>query len=262
MSMNHLHVGAGSPLIVQAAAAALLFVHIGGGAIGIVSGMAAVAARKGGRLHRLAGSTFFVSMLAMTLIGGLVAPFLVSKQGEPKVFDSLAGFFTFYLVLTAWMTVKRKAGTIGRGEAAALGFVLLLVAAALLSAGRAAGSAIGLFGGYPAKAYCAFAVIFALAAAFDAKVISRRGITGSPRMARHAWRMCLALFVAAGSFFLGQQRVMPDVMRGSSWLLIPPLVPLAAMIFWLPKLRFGKLVDRLQRKLRPARLEAAAAPQA
>jgi hypothetical protein len=64
------------------------------------------------------------------------------------------------------------------------------------------------------------------------------------------WRMCLALFVAVGSFFLGQQRVMPEFMQGSPWLSVPPLAVLAAMAFWLLKLRFAKLVARLRQKRR------------
>jgi hypothetical protein len=82
------------------------------------------------------------------------------------------------------------------------------------------------------------------------KVILNRGITGAPRIARHLWRMCLALFVAVGSFFLGQQRVMPEYMQGSPWLSVPPLAVLATMLFWLLKLRFAKFIARLKRRLR------------
>jgi hypothetical protein len=45
--------------------------------------------------------------------------------------------------------------------------------------------------------------------------------------------MCLSLFIASGSFFLGQQRIMPEWIRGSPILLICALAPLAVMIFWL-----------------------------
>jgi len=39
-------------------------IHIAGGAIGLVSGTLAVCARKGGNLHRKAGSVFVVSTIA------------------------------------------------------------------------------------------------------------------------------------------------------------------------------------------------------
>jgi hypothetical protein len=239
--MNSLPVPAGSPLLVQAGAATILFLHIAGGSVGIVSGTIALALRKGGRPHIVAGKAFVVSMLVMASIGAFVAPFLLTAQGNPKLFDSLAGFFTCYLVVTSWLTVKRKAGTIGRAEVAAFIFASLLAAAAFLLGTRAAGSATG---------YYVMGSIIALAAALDLKVILGGGISGTPRIARHLWRMCLAMFVAVGSFFLGQQRVMPEFMQGSPWLGVPPLAVLAAMAFWLLKLRFAKVIGKLKRRLR------------
>lgn len=246
--MNTLQVAAESPWPVHAAAATILFLHIAGGSVAIVSGTVALAVRKGGRLHLLAGNAFFASMLVMASIGALVAPFLLTAQGNPKLFDSAAGFFTCYLVVTSWLTVRRKAGTIGRAEIAAFLFALLLAAALVLLGTRTAGSAAG---------YYALAGIVALAAALDLKVIRDRGISGGPRIARHLWRMCLALFVAVGSFFLGQQRVMPEFVQGSLWLSVPPLAVLATMVFWLLKLRLARAIAQLKqrRRLRLRRLE-------
>jgi hypothetical protein len=238
--MNTLPVGAESPWLVQAAAATILFAHIAGGTVGMISGTMALAFRKGGRAHILAGNVFFVAMLVMAGIGGFVAPFLVTAEGNPKLFDSAAGFFTCYLVVTSWLTVRRKAGTIGRAEVAAFVFASSL-AAAIVLVGRTRGDATGYYG---------LGGIIALAAALDLKVILNRGIAGGPRIARHLWRMCLALFVAVGSFFLGQQRQMPEFMQGSPWLSVPPLAVLAAMVFWLLKLRFARVINELKRKRR------------
>lgn len=57
------------------------------------------------------------------------------------------------------------------------------------------------------------------------------------RIARHLWRMCLAMLIATTSFFLGQQKVFPDSLRGSSVLFVPVLVVLAVMIFWMIRVR-------------------------
>lgn len=251
--MNTLHISADSNWLVHAAAATILILHILGGTVGIIAGVVALTVRKGGRLHALAGNAFFIAMLVMASIGALVSPFLVSRQGEPKLFDSIAAFFTCYLVTTSWITVKRKAGTIGRAEIAAFVFALLLAAGAISVGNRAANSATGVFGGFDSTGYYGAAGSIALAAALDAKVIINRGITGSPRIARHLWRMCMALFVAVLSFFIGQQRVMPQFMRGSSLLFIPPLVVLATMLFWIVKVRLGKLIRGVGRKLRDRR---------
>ena len=82
--------------------------HISGGTIGILSGGAAAVVRKGERLHRLFGTIFVVSML--TMAGAAIFVALVIPE-KPNV---LAGLFAFYLVASAWMTVKRREGTIGR----------------------------------------------------------------------------------------------------------------------------------------------------
>lgn len=242
--MNTLQVAAESPWLVHAGATTILVLHIAGGTVAMIAGTVALALRKGGRPHVVAGNVFFVAMLVMASIGAVVAPFLVTAQGNPKLFDSIAGFFTCYLVITGWLTVRRKAGTIGSAEVAAFVFASVLAAAAILLGTRTAGNA---------SAYYGLGGIIALAAALDLKVILNRGITGSPRIARHLWRMCLALFVAIGSFFLGQQRVMPEFMQGSPWLSLPPLAVLAMMVFWLLKLRLARLIGTLKRKRRPAR---------
>ncbi len=247
--MNTLQVAAENPWPFHAAAATILYVHIAGGTVALVAGPIALGLRKGSRLHALAGTIFVASMLVMASIGALVAPFLVTARGEPKLFDSLGALFTCYLVATSWMTVRRKAGTIGRFEAAACIFAVALAAGAVLVGTRRAGDAQGFYvlGG-----------LIALAAALDLKVLLKRGITGTPRIARHVWRMCLALLVAVGSFFLGLQRVMPEFMQGSPLLFIPPLATLAVTIFWLLRLRFARTLDLLVKNRRLRGREAAA----
>lgn len=247
--MNTLQVAADASWLVRAGAATILFAHIVGGSVAIVAGALALIFRKGGRRHALAGNIFFASMLVMAGIGALVAPFLIDAHGNPKLFDSTAGFFTFYLVATGWMTMRRKAGTIGRFEVGAFAFAALLAAGIVLLGTKAPGR--------PAGFYVMGGVI-ALAAALDLKVIASGGISGTQRLARHLWRMCAALFVASGSFFLGQQRVMPEWMQGSPWLSVPALAPLVIMVFWLLKLRLAKPIARLRQRLRRPRREAIA----
>lgn len=53
-----LHVTAGSSWWLFAAANLILFLHIAGGTVGIISGAVALLSRKGGRLHRVAGTIF------------------------------------------------------------------------------------------------------------------------------------------------------------------------------------------------------------
>jgi hypothetical protein len=209
----------------------LLVVHVGAGSLAIVSGAGALCVRKGERLHRAFGTVFFASMLLMSALGTYLA-ILMPQRASVAV-----GTFTFYLVATAWMTVRRPAGTVGAFEPVAM-LVAFAAATALLLMGLQAGhSPTGLLDGAPPVRYYVFAFLAAFAAALDLKVILKGGISGIPRIARHLWRMCFALFFASSFFFLGQQKVMPLWMRGSPLLFVPALAPLLVMVFWLIRVR-------------------------
>jgi uncharacterized membrane protein len=234
-----LHVPPGSPLLVRAAAEAILAAHIGGGVVGVLSGGVAMAARKGGRLHRTAGQVFFVSMLVMAGIGTVVSPFL------PSWSNVVMGLFVLYLVVTARMTVRRPAGAAGPPEigapeigafvfaccAAVTGIVLGLVAAA---------SPKGLLAGDPPVGFFVLACLPGFAATQDLRMIFRGGLSRDQRLARHLWRMSVALFVGAGSLFLGQGKLFPHWLRGSPIMFAPEIAILVLMIFWLLRVRTRK----------------------
>lgn len=235
-----LQVSPGSSGLVRAAAEAILILHISGASLGLLSGAVALSVRKGGRLHRIAGNVFFVSMLTMTAIGACVAPFLP----QPQRGSAIGGIITFYLVATAWATVRRREGTIGRFEIAALLVAIGAASADVMLGLQAADSPTGMLEGAPAPAYFVFASIAGLAAAGDLRMIVRGGLRGAQRIARHLWRMCVALLIAAFSFFLGQQQVFPESLRGSFWLFVPEIVVLGLLIFWLCRVFFTKAYRR------------------
>jgi hypothetical protein len=58
--------------------------------------------------------------------------------------------------------------------------------------------------------------------------------------------MCFALFIATGSFFLGQQDVMPKAVRGSPILFVLAFAPFAVMLFWLVRVRFANMTSGLK----------------
>lgn len=245
--MSVLAVDPDAPWIIKAGADAILYLHIGGGAVGMVSGMVALAAPKGRGLHQLAGRTFVISMLIMAGIGAVVAPFLTTFLNEsPNV---IAGVMTFYLVLTSWLTVRRREPGVGLAEylGFATAFTVALAGAAFIIA--AMRSPTGTVGETPPQAFYLFLVIGSIAAASDLKVILNRGVAGPARLARHLWRMCAALGIASGSFFFGQSQLLPAWLRDSPIPALLVLAPVAAIAFWTVRVRL---------KRRPAR----AAPQA
>jgi hypothetical protein len=70
------------------------------------------------------------------------------------------------------------------------------------------------------------------------------GLAGAQRIARHLWRMCFSLFVASGSFFLGQAKVFPKPIRILPLLAIPALLPLVLLLYWLVRVLFTKWYRR------------------
>lgn len=212
-----------------------MLIHITGGTVGLVAGFGALAVAKGERLHRALGTAFFVAMLAMSGLGAVIAVFMPSRV------TIVAGSLTFYLVITAWMTVRRPENVVGRFETGAaiaavpiaLGGLSVAIAAFLSPGGRLD----GLPAGPPALV---FGLVAALAVVCDVRLIRRGGIAGPARIARHLWRMTTALLIAATSFFQGQQKMMPEDWRGSPLLFLPPLIVFAALVFWMLQVRFSR----------------------
>lgn len=218
----------------------ILVAHIAGGIMAIPAGALAVAAGKGGRLHRLAGTWFLASMLVLGLTAAVLEPFREPVPGSP-----LVGLVVCYFVLTSWVTARRRDGTTGWFEIGAC-VAALGIAAAILWGGMT-GTSTTPVGQGPVFA---LAGIFLLAGLLDLNVILRRKLTAAQRLARHLWRMSFAFFIATGSFFIGQQDVLPAAVRGSPVLLVLGFAPFAVMAFWLVRLRFAKPLRRISQTLR------------
>jgi hypothetical protein len=78
----------------------------------------------------------------------------------------------------------------------------------------------------------------------DIRMLVRGGVSGVPRIARHLWRMCFALFIASASIFLARQRLFPHFMRTSGTLYLLSFLPLVLMIFWLVRVRGNRTSSR------------------
>jgi len=84
-----------------------------------------------------------------------------------------------------------------------------------------------------------------LSAAGDVRMLVRGGVFGAHRIVRHLWRMCFGLFIATGSFFIGQPQVFPAFIRKTNLLLVLGILPLILMIFWLIRVRFTNAYKRM-----------------
>ena len=211
----------------------ILWIHIAAGIAAIPLGAIAVAARKGGSVHLLAGTWFAASMLVLGVTAAILEPFRVPTPGSP-----VGPIIVCYFVATSWMTARRRDGTTGKFE---------IVACVAVLAGAAAIAWEAFTGGTtPAGRgpLFIFAGVCVLAGLLDLNAILRSPLSGRQRISRHLWRMCVAFFVATGSFFLGQQDILPAAIRGSPVLFVLAFAPIAVMLFWLVRIRFAKVIAR------------------
>ena len=209
----------------------ILVFHICAGTIGLLSGAVGIAVRKGSRQHRVAGNVFFVSMLSLA-VSAVYLSFM-----KHQISNVFGGTLTFYMVATAWLTARRREGGTGIFDYVALLVALAVGVCEVTYGSEAALSPTGLKDGYSPGVYFGSGFVALLAVTGDVRMIVRGGIFGAQRIARHVWRMCIALFVASGSFFLGQQQVFPAAVRNTPILPILTFLPIVIMIFWL--LRVG-----------------------
>ena len=229
----------------------LRWIHISMGLVGILSGAAALTFRKGSRPHEMVGHVFFVSMLLMASMGATLAMTYSPNRG-----NVMGGGLTFYMVATAWATVRRKPGEIGHLEIA-----LALLGSAVAAAGytfgtMAAISPTNMLDKYHPPLYFIFGSVALLLVAFDVRMIVRGGLMGTSRLTRHLLRMCLAMFMATASLFLGQPKVFPMAVRHSGLLPVPVVLVVLALLYSLIRVRVWPRV----RRVRATRGARAAAP--
>jgi len=95
-------------------------------------------------------------------------------------------------------------------------------------------------GGVPYVFLFFLASIMTLAVIGDVRVLWSGALRGGPRLARHLWRMCFALFIAAGSFFSIRARVakvLPEPFTTPAMRALPVLLVFLAMFYWLWRVR-------------------------
>ncbi|HEX9940201.1 MAG TPA: hypothetical protein VGB15_23910 [Longimicrobium sp.] len=208
-----------------------LLVHIAAGSLAIVSGYVALFAAKGAKVHRRAGVVFVGSMVTMGLFGAGMAAF------KAELVNVVAGVVASYLVVTGLTTVRPATPGSRRVDTGAM-LVALATGLASLTLG---GAALVLGEGTPAGPYAPLFLVFGTIACLcgvgDLRMMRAGGIQGPRRLARHLWRMCVGLFIAAGSFFLGQADEIPERLRIFPLLLFASFLPLLAMLYWLWRVR-------------------------
>jgi len=223
----------------------LLSIHVAAGALAIVLGAVALSAKKGGTIHRRSGLLFVYAMLVM----GFSASILGFRKSptDPNVFT---GFMTAYFVGTALTTVRPVSPWTRRINAAALIIPVGLALGTILRGVEAFNSPRGFLNGVPFQMHFFLATVLILAAIGDVRILRVGMPRGGPRLARHLWRMCFALFIAAGSFFSVRERVakiLPEPFTTGPMRALPILLLFGAMFYWLWRVRSRRTLPVLVR---------------
>src|SRR5688572_17172645 len=126
----------------------------------------------------------------------------------------------------------------GHALAATVGLVCLVFGFQAIAQG-------GARNGIPAFPFLLFGVVGTLGAVNDLRMLrASLAVKGAPRVTRHLWRMSLAFFIAAMSFFFGQAGALPRPLRVMPFLAVPVLAVLVTLLWWLWRVRIRNLVRR------------------
>lgn len=213
----------------------LLTVHVLSGGLAVVLGALALLASKGAGLHRRSGLLFVYAMLTMGISGSILA----LRQSSTNA-NVLGGFMSAYFVTTALTTVRPVSASSRRLNAVALVVAIALVVVEIGLGFTALANPRRTLNGVPFFMLFFLATITTLAAAGDVRVMRTGALRAAPRLRRHLWRMCFALFIAAGSFFSIRARVarvLPEPFTTPMMRALPVVLVFVAMFYWLWRLR-------------------------
>jgi hypothetical protein len=225
----------------------LLPIHVAAGALAMVLGFVALFANKGGNVHRRSGLLFVGAMLVMGFSGSILG-----FRNSPSDGNVVAGLMTLYFVGTALTTVRPPSRWTSRINATALTLAVGLAFLTIVGGVRAVNSPLLSPGGVPFRTIGVMSLIIGLvllvAAAGDVRIIRSGLPRGGARLARHLWRMCFALFIAAGSFFSIRERVatiLPEPFTTGPMRALPFVLLFGAMFYWLWRLRGRRALPAL-----------------
>ena len=214
-----------------------LLIHVAGGVAGTVTGFVALSVTKGAPLHKRMGMAFVFAMCVMGLFGSAIAAY------ESNVGSVIGGLMTAYLVVTAMTTMRESTPTVHRIDIAAMCVALTVGGLSVASALARMVQGVWVVRGVPVMVSFIMGSIVLSAGLSDIRIVRHGALHGAARLTRHLWRMCFGLFIASGSFFLGQAQVIPKSVRYWPALWTLAFLPLGALLYWLWRIR-------VRRKLR------------
>jgi hypothetical protein len=182
-------------------------------------------------------------------------PVILASRHSLTNSNVLGGFVAAYFVTTALTTVRPDTAWTRRlnGAMLAVGIALAIIEMVLGFMALASSTTIPgcswcrTLEGVPFFMLFFLATITVLAVVGDVRLLRAGTLRAGSRLARHLWRMCFALFIAAGSFFSIPERVakiLPDAFATPGMRALPIALVFAAMFYWLWRVRGRRLPVR------------------
>jgi len=209
-----------------------LVTHLATGLIALLAGAVALSVAKGGQLHKRSGIVFSVAMI----ITGILASVISAYAGK----SVLGGMFVVYLILTATTTVKAFRWSGPPLDIALMVFAFVFGGLSLVDGFNTWQLPGHARGGVPAGMILFLGTVSLLAGIGDLRMIRDGPLRGARRLTRHFWRMCFGLFIATGSFFLGQMKFVPEPIRFVPLLFALALAPLVILLYWMWRVRLRR----------------------
>ena len=209
-----------------------LVTHFGLGLIALVAGTIALSVAKGGRLHKQSGIVFTFAMITTGILASVI-----SVYAGKSVFG---GLFVVYLVFTATTTVKPLKWSGRRLDILLMAFAFVFGVLSLIGGFKTWQLPGHASNGVPAGMLFFLGSVSLLAGIGDFRMIREGALRGTRRIARHLWRMCFGLFIATGSFFLGQMKFVPAPVRIVPLLFVLALAPLGILLYWMWRVRLRR----------------------
>ena len=215
----------------------VLPIHVAAGGLALVLGAVALFVKKGGTIHRRSGMLFVYAMLVMGISAAILG-------------NGLGGLMAVYFVVTALTTVQPASPWTHRINVAALAVAVGLAFVDIMGGVKAFNNPGRSLNGVPFLMLFFIATVMIVAAAGDLRIMRSGMPRGGPRLARHLWRMCFALFIAAGSFFSIRARVakiLPEPFTTAPMRALPIVLLFGAMFYWLWRVRSRRALPVLVR---------------
>lgn len=207
------------------------------GSFVVLSGALANLLSKGSLPHKFAGRLFVGAMLMMgpvVVVGAWFSPGSISQLG------TLFVFFTTYLVVSAWSTIRHSVNSIKVFDYVAPLAALCIVIACLTLGFDTLSNASSEENQPPKEAYFFFAFLAFVSMLLDVNNLRLGGVRGKHRIVRHIWRMNCALFFATSTLFTGPGSIVfPESVRGNPLLSIPQFLVVVLTAFWVYRLLFS-----------------------